>query len=307
MLRVLVTGSNGLLGQKLTDLLSRSTHYSPVLTSEQPEPILPNDRLEYRQVDISQKAAVRAVVDETEPDVIINAAAMTNVDQCESERELAWRTNVVGLENLAYSAKLVGARIIQISTDYIFDGKGGPYTEEDRPNPISYYGRTKLASENLLRTSGVPHCIARTMILYGMGYRIKPNFALWALHSLSEGKPIRVVDDQIGNPTLADDLAFAILKIVELGREGLYHIAGPDLVSRFDFAKQIASTFGFDQRMVTPVKTAALKQPAPRPLHSGFITLKAETDLGIRMSGTKQGLAVLKNQVTVSMKEHSHH
>ncbi len=307
MVRVLVTGSNGLLGQKLAELLARSPHYSLVLSSSQAESVFSNDRIEYHQLDISQKAGVRALIDETEPNVIINAAALTNVDQCETERERAWRTNVVGVENLAYSAKLVGARIIQISTDYIFDGKAGPYEENDRPNPICYYGRTKLAAENLLRTSGVPHCIVRTMVLYGMGYHVKPNFALWTLHSLSEGKSIRVVDDQFGNPTLADDLAFAIVTIVELERTGLYHIAGPDLVSRYDFARQIASTFGFDQRMLTPVKSASLKQPARRPLRSGFITLRAQADLGVRMTGIKEGLTVLKNQVTVSMKEHSHH
>jgi dTDP-4-dehydrorhamnose reductase len=307
MVRLLITGSNGLLGQKLAELFLRSTHYSVVLTSSQPESVLQNERIDYRQVDISQKADVRRIVEETEPEVIINAAAMTDVDRCETDRERAWRTNVVGVENLAYSAKLVGARIIQISTDYVFDGKSGPYDELNRPNPISYYGRTKLAAENVLRTTGIPHCIIRTMVLYGMGFQVKLNFALWALKSLSDGTSIRAVDDQFGNPTLVDDLAFAILPVVEGGRTGIYHIAGAELTSRYEFARQIASTFGFDLKMVTPIKSATLKQAAARPLKSGFVTLKAETELGIRMSGVKQGLSVLKNQMAVSMKEHSTH
>ena len=307
MIRVLITGSNGLLGQKLVEVLSRSTNYSLVLTSRQDRSVFREEELPYRQLDVADKVSVRKLVDEIEPDVIVNTAAMTNVDQCETEREQAWKSNVVSVENLVHSAKLVGARLVHLSTDYIFDGKNGPYDESDRPNPISYYGRTKLAAENILRTSEIPHTIVRTMVLYGMGYRVKLNFALWVLKSLSEGTHIRVVDDQVSSPTLVDDLAYALSKIIELGRTGVYHISGPDLISRFEFAKTLASVFGFDGKLITPEKTRDMKQPAPRPLKSGFITLKAETELGITMSGAKQGLLIFKNQITHNIKEHSHH
>jgi dTDP-4-dehydrorhamnose reductase len=301
--RVLITGSNGLLGQKVVEILSRSNNYNLLLTSRQEQSVFQDEMLTYRRLDASERPEVRKVLDEFEPDVIINTAAMTNVDQCETEREAAWRANVVSVENLVNSAKLVGSHLIHISTDYVFDGQNGPYIELDRPNPVSYYGRTKLASENLIRTSGISSTIIRTMILYGSGYNVKVNFALWVLKNLIEGKPIRVVDDQIGNPTLADDLAFAIIKVMELERSGLYHISGSDLVSRYDFALALAEVFEFNKKLITPVKTSALKQAATRPMKSGFITLKAQTDLDVKMSGMHHGLTVVKNELNAHAAE----
>ena len=263
-----------------------------------------DEGLRYRQLDTTQRAMVESIVEEFEPHIIVNAAGMTNVDRCELEREAAWRANVTGVENLIRAAKLAGATLLHISTDYVFDGKRGPYNELDRPNPICYYGRTKLASENLVHTSGLPAAIVRTMVLYGIGHKVKQNFAIWLLKSLSEGKPIRVVDDQIGNPTLADDLAYGILKIIELNRKGMYHIAGPDIVSRYDFAVSLAGVFDFDKKLITPVKTSVMKQSAQRPLKSGLITLKAQTDLGLTLSGIGQGLAMLKNQLNANMQEY---
>jgi dTDP-4-dehydrorhamnose reductase len=237
------------------------------------------------------------LVDDFLPEVIINTAAITNVDLCETERALAWKVNVVGVENLVHAARMVGAKIIHFSTDYVFDGKSGPYNEGDRVNPMSYYGRTKLASENVLRTSEIPHTIIRTMILYGIGKQIKDNFALWLVNNLKDNKQVRVVDDQIGNPTLVDDLAYAVLKVVEFDKNGLYHIAGNDLVSRYDFAFALAKKFKLDKNLIIPIKTAILKQPAPRPMKSGFIILKAETELSIKMSGVEQGLTIFQNQL----------
>lgn len=305
MKRILVTGSNGLLGQKLAELFSRSTNYNLLLTSKQEHSVFDEEMIRYRQLDTAHKREVQSIVEEFEPEIIVNAAAVTNVDLCETERELAWKANVASVENLVYAAKLTGSKIIQVSTDYVFDGKSGPYSELDRPNPISYYGRTKLASENVIHAGGIPSTIVRTMVLYGAGLNVKANFALWLVQNLGEGKPVRVVDDQIGNPTLADDLAYAILKIVELDRSGLYHISGPDLISRYDVAIALAEIFGFNKKLITPVKTEAFNQPAPRPLNSGFITLKAEIDLYIKMSNTRQGLLALKNQIAAyqSMKK----
>jgi dTDP-4-dehydrorhamnose reductase len=304
MKRVLITGSNGLLGQKLVELLSNSPNYLLLLTSRQPASVFTSDQLQYRQLDTTRRSDVDAAVGEFEPEVIVNAAAMTNVDACETEREKAWRSNVTGVENLLHAAKLSGARLVHISTDYVFDGKNGPYSETDRPNPICYYGRTKLASENLVTTSGLPATVIRTMVLYGIARNVKANFALWLLANLKAEKPVRVVDDQIGNPTIAEDLAYGILKVIELERLGLYHVAGPDLVSRYEFALALAKIFGFNKKLITPVKTATMKQPAARPLKSGLITLKAQTDLDIRLAGVEQGAIIFKNQV-LSVLDHS--
>lgn len=303
MKRVLITGSNGLLGQKLVELFSNSPTYRLLLTSRQPVSVFSNDQLQYRKLDTTNKADVQSVVEEFEPDVIINAAAMTNVDKCETEREPAWRCNVGSVENILHAAKLSGARVVHISTDYVFDGKNGPYNELDRPNPVSYYGRTKLASENLLQTSGIPAAIVRTMVLYGSGFKVKMNFALWLLKSLREEEPVKVVDDQIGNPTLADDLAYGIMKVIELKRTGIFHIAGPDLVNRYEFAIALARVFGFNKKLITAVKTSSMKQPAQRPLKSGLITLKAQTDLNLKISGIEQGLSILKNQLNENIEQ----
>ena len=291
-----------MLGQKTVEIFSR-TRYPLLLLSLEEHSVFDQAILPYRSIDLTRRQEVRKVVDEFEPDVIVHTAAVTDVDLCEKERGLAWQVNVGAVENLSYAAKLTGAKIIHLSTDYVFDGKSGPYNELDRPNPISYYGRTKLASENLLLTSGVQNAIIRTMVLYGLGLNVKSNFALWLYNNLKDGKPLRVVDDQFGNPTLADDLAYAILKIIELERTGVYHIAGSDMISRYDFALALARVFNFNKKLVTPVKSSAFIQPAPRPLKSGLIILKAQTELDVKMSGVEHGLTVFKNQLEAFSKQ----
>jgi dTDP-4-dehydrorhamnose reductase len=301
--RILITGSNGLLGQKLVELFSHLNTFSLLLTGRQERSVFDLETLPYARADITKRPEIKKVIEEFEPDVIIHTAAVTNVDLCETDRETAWRVNVGGVEHIVQTAKLTGAKVIHCSTDYVFDGRTGPYAESDRPNPVSYYGRTKLASENILATSGVPHAIARTMVLYGTGIGVKSNFALWLVNELRAGKPVNVVDDQVGNPTLADDLAYAILKMVELDRGGVYHVSGPDFVSRYEFALTLAKVFGLDKKLITPVKTASLKQAAVRPLRSGFVTLKTQVDLGVKLSGVEQGLIVLRNQLESRLKE----
>ncbi len=300
--RVLVVGSNGLLGQKMSELLARGSPYTVYLTSIENKPITPIQSVDYAQLDITVKKDVRQLVAAVGPDVIVNCAAMTNVDACEHERELAWRINVGGVENLIEAARKNRSKIVHVSTDYIFDGKLGPYAEDDRPEPVSYYGKTKLASENALRASGLDFIIARTMVLYGYAPGVKSNFALWLIENLEGKSPVRVVDDQFGNPTLVDDLAYGLLRAVELGRSGVYHLAGRDIVSRYDFARKLAQVFGFDAGLITPIKTAQLRQPAPRPLKSGLITLKAEVELGFKPATVEQGLVVLKSQLSRAMK-----
>ena len=298
--RVLVVGSNGLLGQKVTELLIRGSAYRLLLASRENTPVRRLQTADYVAVDITSKKDVKKVVHEWSPDLIVNAAAMTNVDECEKERDLAWRINVTGVENLIDAAKRDNAKIIHVSSDYIFDGKDGPYDEEARPEPLSHYGKSKLASENALRISGLEYVIARTMVLYGYAPGVKSNFALWLIQNLEQKLPVRVVDDQIGNPTLADDLAYVIVSAMELGRTGIYNVAGRDIMSRYEFARVLARVFGFDAGLITPIKTLVLRQPAPRPLKSGLITLKAEVELGFKPSTVEQGLTILKSQLARS-------
>lgn len=295
--RLLVVGSNGLLGQKVVELFVRGTSAEITASSVEPAPVRALHSVSYRQTDITAKKDVRAMVSAVEPAVIINCAAMTNVDACETERELAWKINVSGVEHLADAAKHANAALVHISTDYVFDGKQGPYAEDDRPEPLSYYGKTKLASENALRASDITYLILRTMVLYGHAEGVKANFALWLIDSLQKKNPVNVVDDQVGNPTLVDDLAYAIMRAVELQKWGLYHIAGRDIISRYEFAVRLAGVFGLDAGLITPIKTEQLRQPAPRPLQSGLVTLKAETEIGYRPSTVEEGLLILRSQL----------
>jgi dTDP-4-dehydrorhamnose reductase len=234
--------------------------------------------------------------------VILNAAGATNVDWCETNREEAWKANVTAVENLAEAARKVGAKLVHISTDYVFDGKNGPYDEEAKPNPVGYYGKTKLASENAVLVAEIPHTILRTIVLYGSGIGVKQNFALWVIGSLKSGKQITVVDDQLGNPTFVSDLAMAMIKSFELNRQGIFHIGGGEQLSRYDFAVKAAEIFGLDASLIKRIKTSDLNQPSPRPMLSGFITLKAETQLGMHFLNVTEGLTLLKREMHYNSK-----
>ncbi len=305
--KILVVGSNGLLGQKLCEIIARSGAYALAIGSVEDKPLRPVVGAQYVQCDLTNKKETKSLVGASKPDIIINAAAMTNVDACETQREACWKINVEGVEHLCEAAKRQNAKLIHISTDYIFDGKSGPYTEDDRPEPLSYYGKSKLASENAVRTAGIAFVIARTIVLYGFAPGVKSNFALWLIQNLEEGKSVRVVDDQFGNATLVDDLAYGLMQACEMDREGIYNIAGRDIASRYYFAITLAKVFEFDPALITPIKTVELKQPAPRPMKSGLITLKAEVELGYKPTTTEQGLRILKTQLnrTLRMMEDS--
>ncbi len=298
MKRILVTGANGLLGQQLAHLLAQESKYELLLTSHQPSFYL-NHRplLDYTQLDITSKSDVKSLVTSFRADVIINAAAMTNVDACETQRELAWKINVHGVENLVDVARTLGAKIIHLSTDYVFDGVRGPYTEDDRPNPINYYGKTKLASENVVRTGDARYTIVRTIVVYGTGKNVKQNFALWVIENLRNRRPIKAAIDQVSNPTNVHDLAFGILRIVEQEAEGIYHLSGSERLSRFQFAQKIAEVFELDASLIVGVKSNELLQAARRPLSTGFITLKVETELGVQPCDANRGLMMLKRDL----------
>jgi dTDP-4-dehydrorhamnose reductase len=297
MKRVLICGSNGLLGQKLSLLLSTNTAYEVLNTSKHRSFVFDDRLFDYTQLDITHKGDVKSLVSSFQPSVIINAAAATNVDWCETHREEAWNANAFGVENLVEASRKVAAKLIHVSTDYVFDGRSGPYAEDDRPNPISYYGKTKLAGENAIRTGGIPYAVVRTIVVYGTGINVKNNFALWVVNSLGAAQRIRCVDDQISSPTHVNDLVTAIVRIFETDHTGLYHVCGRERVSRYEFAVRAAEIFGLDATLIDRVKTSDLEQRAPRPMVTGFITLKAETELGLRLMDVQQGLTLLKSDL----------
>lgn len=295
--RILIIGSNGMLGQRLAEYFSNTNNYELMCASAEPESFVPG--VDYKSVDISHKNSVRKLILDFFPDFIINAAGYTNVDKAESERELAWKVNVNGVENIALYAWTIDAHMIHISTDYIFDGKKGPYSENDKPCPISYYGRTKLAAENSIRTSGVRYTIIRTNVLYGPAKFGRPDFVKWVINSLREGKEIKIVTDQYNNPTYIDDLVDAIHKIILFKKEGIYNIAGKEIISRYDFTLKIADYFDLNKKLIKPVLTQELNQSAPRPLKSGLIILKAMVELDYKPHEYEESFELMKKELNL--------
>jgi len=301
--RIFIMGANGMLGQKTVEYFSKLENVELLACSQEDKPLfcgnenLPSN-IEYKSCDLTKRENVKNIIFDFYPDFIINAAAYTNVDKSETERETAWKVNVKGVEYLAEACRVLDAHIIQISTDYIFDGQRGPYSEKSKPNPIGYYGRTKLASENALKISGAMYTILRTNVLYGVA-NSRPDFVRWVIDSLKNGKPIRVVTDQVNNPTFINDLVQAISKVIGFKKQGIFHIGGRDFLSRYDFAVMAAQFFNLDVNLITPIKTSELNQPAPRPLNSGLITIKAESELGFKPHEIRESLAIMKNELSL--------
>ena len=293
---LLITGCNGLLGQKIAKIACRDWKILGVDLHQSAF----NSNVQYRQLDITAKEAVSCLIEEVRPDCVINTASVTNVDRCETEKELAWQVNVKGVENLAGVCQKTGSKIVHISTDYVFDGKNGPYSEEDPTNPLSWYGKTKLEGEQITLNCSQENIVVRTMVLYGWEPMVRPNFVTWVIKSLQAGQFIRVVTDQWGNPTYADDLAGALLKLCTSGATGLFHFAGGEFLSRWEMAIEIARKFDLNTELITPIITSELNQPAPRPIRSGLKTEKIERLLGVKPLSFQEGLNHLAEQMVIS-------
>ena len=288
----MIVGAEGALGTVLKEIVESETGWSVTCVSRTR---VYRGELE-QQFDSSSRASWRTLFDSSawRPDVVVNAAAMTNVDACETNRTDAWRANVSLVENIAAECKRHGTKMIQLSSDYVFDGAAGPYSEGAMPNPINYYGKTKLAAENACIGSEINHAILRTMWLYGENRRGRPSFVTWLVDQLATERPTRIVTDEIGNPTFLDDVAYGIIKVVERDLTGTVNIAGPDLMSRFDFAKSVATVYDLDPELLIPVASAELERTAKRPLRSGLISLRAQTSLGLRLTSVRDGLGTCR-------------
>lgn len=293
--RILIFGSNGMLGQRAVEFYLNYKNIELLSSSLENESVTP--KVDYICCDITERSQVKKIIYDFCPDFILNAAAYTNVDLSESERESAWKLNVKAVEYIAEAARAIDAHIIHISTDYIFDGKNGPYSENDTPSPVGYYGRTKLASENALKLNGVKNTIIRTNVLYGIAKNSRPDFVRWVVNSLRAGKEIKIVTDQINNPTFIDDLVQAVNKIIDFKKEGIFNIGGKEFLSRYEFTLQIADYFNLDKKLIKPIKTSDLNQPARRPLKSGLLTIKAQTELDYKPISIIESLSLMKKEL----------
>lgn len=295
-MKILVTGSNGLLGQKLIEKLSKKMD---VLATARGENRLPfKENYSYASLDITDKNNVDEVFNSFKPDVVIHGAAMTNVDQCEIEKEECWKLNVLATEYLLEAAKKHNSFFLHVSTDFIFDGKEGPYDEDGTPNPVSFYGWSKYAAEKLVMHSEVKWAIARTVLVYGIAHDMsRSNIILWVKNSLENGKSINVVNDQWRTPTLAEDLADGCILIAEQKAEGVFNISGKDLLNPYEMATMTADYFSLDKTLIKEVDGSQFKQTAKRPAKTGFILDKAIHKLGYKPKSFKEGIAFLAAQL----------
>ena len=296
-MKILVTGANGLLGQKLVLLMAQKAHIETIATGRG-EDRLKAEGYTYHSMDITNKENVAAVFNDTKPDVVINTAAMTNVDACEKDRELCWDMNVNGVQHIIDAAADCGAFLLHVSTDFIFDGSEGPLAEDATPAPVNYYGESKLEAEKRVQDSNIDWAIARTVLVYGITQNMsRSNIILWVKSSLEGKKDIKVVDDQWRTPTLAEDLAMGCFLIADKQAKGVFNISGKDFLSPYDMAIKTADFFGLDKSHIERTDSTMFTQPAKRPPKTGFVIDKAVNELGYAPHSFDEGLAVLQGQL----------
>jgi dTDP-4-dehydrorhamnose reductase len=298
MKKVIITGSNGLLGQAAVSLFRQHYEITGCDLAKDADESIPAPH-QYVSLDLTDRNRVNDVFTDLKPDVIINTAAYTDVDRCETENEICWSSNVRAVENILEVCTAFSPVFVQISTDYVFNGTSPPYRETDTPKPLGYYGLSKFAAEKAVRSSKLEYIIARTMILFGTGKRVRLNFATWVIDQLIKKNRIRVVDDQVGNPTYADDLAEALLRLLKKEEYGLFHIAGNEICNRYEFACKIADIFNLDRNLIDSIKTSELGQKAVRPMNSSFVLEKLENTLDWLPSKLNDALKRLKSRLRI--------
>lgn len=284
MKSLFITGGSGLLGSKFSYL----TNDDYQITTTHHE----NPRKNTITLDITDSEDVIKKITNLNPDSVIHTAALTNVDYCQEHPAEAWKVNAQGTLNMVKACENTGSKLIYVSTDFVFDGKKGMYCEEDKTHPLGHYATTKLKGEEFVQNSGLKYAITRVSVLYG--WHKKMNFVTWVIDELQKNSPINIVTDQYNSPTLADNVAETIIKIIEKDKEGIYHVAGGEKISRYNFAMNIAEVFDLDSSIIKPIKSSDLIQKALRPKDSSLSVEKIEKEVGVKMLDTKEGLTRMK-------------
>jgi len=297
-MKILITGSNGLLGQKLLHKLRGDSTVDFIATSKGYNRVSNKYGYTYISLDITNRKEVEQVIVDQNPDVVINTAAMTNVDLCEEKKNECDSLNVDAVGYLADVCQRIDAHFIQLSTDFIFDGEDGPYAEKDVPNPLSYYGLSKLKSEQLLQVHNVKWTILRTIIVFGVGENLsKGNIVLWAKEALAKGDSLNIIDDQFRAPTLAEDLADICILAAKKKALGIFHASGKDIMSIYEIVERIAKHYGNSTDNLNKISTSTLNQRAVRPPKTGFILDKSRNELGYNPHSFEECLAIIDEQL----------
>lgn len=298
-MKILITGANGLLGQKLVSLLLQEKGVELIATARG-EKRLPELEASYtyESLDVTDRKQVLTIVEKYKPNAIIHTAAMTNVDQCEAEKEACMVLNVDAVNYLIEACEKSDTFLLHLSTDFIFDGEDGPYDETAEANPVSFYGQSKLKAEELVINSNIKWAIARTVLVYGIAHDMsRSNIILWVKNSLENGKAIQVVNDQWRTPTLAEDLAMGCYLIVKNKAKGIFNISGKDMLTPYQMAIKTADYFGLDKSLIKETDSTKFTQPAKRPPKTGFIIDKAVNQIGYNPRSFEEGIAILARQV----------
>lgn len=297
-----IVGAGGVLGAKLVEQALAESDVRIYAFTHGSTPAIPaaqSERVVWRSLDIADHSAVTDALSAASPSIVINSAAMTNVDACETRRDDALAANGDGPRHIAGACARLGARLIHVSTDYVFPGddqQPGPYLEDAPVRPVNHYGWTKLQGEHAIAevcSGRIPWLVARTALVYGHVPGGRSNFITWLAGELRAGRRVKVVHDQSNTPTLADDLATALLHLARRDSQGIIHVAGPDLVTRDAWARAIAAFYALDESLIDVLSTAELKQPARRPLRSGLRTSRQQELAGVTLRGITAGLETL--------------
>lgn len=287
---ILIIGASGFVGSLLYEILTREDKVVGTFYPRQ----LEVKGLKY--LDITDRKSVEALIKEIKPAVIILTAALTYVEYCEDHPKEAFEINVLGTTNVALMAKEINAKLVFFSTEYVFDGKAGPYSEEDQPNPISYYGKTKLEGEKVIRDNLGDYLIIRTTVVYGYEKDGK-NFIMQLIQKNKAGLIMNIPIDQYGSPTFRDNLVEATIELIQKDKRGIYNVVGCEVINRFDFSILSAEILGLDKNLIIPKTTIELGQKAPRPLKAGLRIDKVRQEIDIKLLSPKEGLEILKTQL----------
>ena len=298
MKKVLVTGSNGFLGQKVVDLLAKKEQYDVIAISKGPNRNPNQVDYAFFQVDLSDRTKLTDFLAEHTFDAIVHTAAVTSVEACEADQVACQILNVDLVEYLASYCKAHQTQLIHLSTDFVFDGKKGTtYNELDAANPQSEYGKSKYASEQVLVQSNCHYAILRTILVYGINADPnRSNLVLWAKSKLSKNEPIKVVNDQWRMPTFVDDLAYACQLAIDREAQGIFHISGSELMSISEAVYKIADYWNLDKGLISEISAASIGQAENRPRHTGFDLTKSKAELGYVPTSFIDSLAIIDQQ-----------
>lgn len=297
-MRILVTGANGLLGQKLVAALRSKQGIELLATGRGPCRIVNQQALHYQPLDVTKADEITSCWQQFRPQAVIHTAAMTNVDACEQDKPGCWQLNADAVALLVAACETYNTHLVHVSTDFVFDGTAGPYSEPDKPNPVSYYGASKLEAERIVQQATCAWAIARTVLVYGVTDNMsRSNVVLWARKALTERQPIRVVNDQFRTPTLAEDLADGCIRIAEQQATGMFHLSGSDFMSVYELVERVGKHFNLPLDTMAATASESLHQPAKRPPVTGFNITKARTQLGYAPHTFEQGLELVARQI----------